>query len=178
MGAGGVLHGRVETATREVFWNIRHFWLMYVCFVPGGAGVRRSARGILVRRWRRGKPVERLDNWRERLRGLFPRRGRRKSNCAQAIDKPACSTSCISWGFVLLFIGTTVVFIHADLRMPIMQGWFYLVFQSLILDMFGLGAIIGLAIALWHRYVIRPPPADPRRLVRRLLPRGRSWSSW
>src|SRR5690606_40716371 len=33
---------------------------------------------------------------------------------------------------------------------------FYLVFQSLILDLFGLGAIVGLLIALWNRYVIRP----------------------
>src|SRR5690606_13545679 len=42
------------------------------------------------------------------------------------------------------------------LRIPLMQGWFYLVFQSLILDLFGLGAIVGLLIALWNRYVIRP----------------------
>src|SRR5690606_36233380 len=63
----------------------------------------------------------------------------------------------LSWGFVVLFIGTTVVFLQADLRIPIMRGWFYLIFQSLILDIFGLGAIVGLLIALYRRYVARLP---------------------
>lgn len=143
-----------ETPTREVFWNIKHFWLLYVTFVPVVLAFAFGAWN-LVRRWRRGKPVQRTDNWRERLDGFFRdavaqeqiRKGDRRAGFFHVL---------ISWGFVVLFIGTTVVFIHADLRIPLMQGWFYLVFQSLILDLFGLGAIVGLLIALWNRYVIRP----------------------
>ena len=48
-----------------------------------------------------------------------------------------------SWGFVVLFIGTVVVMIHEDLGhffpiFRIMQGDFYLWFQSLFLDVLGL----------------------------------------
>lgn len=142
-----------DTATREVFWNIRSFWLMYVFFVPVALALAFGAWN-LIRRWRRGKPVERTDNWRARLRGFF----RDAVAQEQVRENPRAGLfhTLISWGFVLLFIGTTVVFIHADLRIPLMQGWFYLVFQSLILDLFGFGAIIGLGIALWNRYVTRP----------------------
>lgn len=144
----------VETATREVFWNIRHFWIMYICLGPVLLALGFGAWN-LVRRWRRGKPVERLDNWRERLQGFF--RDAVAQEQLRAGDRQAgLFHVLLSWGFVLLFIGTTVVFIHADLRLPIMQGWFYLVFQSLILDIFGVGAIVGLAVALWRRYVIKP----------------------
>lgn len=142
-----------DIATREVFWNIRGVWLMYLLLLPlavaFGFGV-----WMFVRRWRKGQPVERLDNWQERLRGFF-----RDAVGQEQIreDKTAgLFHILLSWGFVILFIGTTVVAIHSNLKIPIMQGWFYLVFQSLILDIFGLGAIIGLGIALYNRYVKRP----------------------
>src|SRR5690606_25856393 len=41
-------------------------------------------------------------------------------------------------------------------RIPIMQGWFYLVFQSLVLDLFGVGLIVGALIGAYKRYVVRP----------------------
>ena len=144
-----------ETPTREIFWNIRHIWMTYLLLAPMAAAF---ALGVWnhVRRWRTGKPIERTDNWRERLRGFFAdavgqeqlRRGDPQAGLFHIL---------ISWGFVILFIGTTVVFIQADLKIPIMHGWFYLIFQSLILDIFGLGAIIGLIIALYRRYVVKMP---------------------
>lgn len=144
-----------DVATREVFWNIRHVWLVYVLLLPVAA-VFAAGAWSHVRRWRLGKPVERKDNWQERLRGFFRdavgqeqiRRGDRTSGLFHIL---------ISWGFVILFLGTTVVFIHQDLRLPIMQGWFYLIFQSLFLDLFGLGMVVGSVIAAYKRYVVRPP---------------------
>lgn len=144
-----------DAPTREVFWNIRHFWLMYIFLVPVLLSFAFGA-WSLARRWRRGKPTERLDNWRQRLQGFF-RDAVAQEQLREGDAGAGLFHALVSWGFVLLFIGTTVVFIHADLRVPIMQGWFYLVFQSLILDLFGLGAIIGLAIALWRRYGRRLP---------------------
>ncbi|OUM98330.1 MAG: hypothetical protein BAA04_05745 [Firmicutes bacterium ZCTH02-B6] len=144
-----------ETPTREIFWNIRHIWLTYALLVPM---VVAFALGVWnhVRRWRAGKPIERTDNWQERLRGFFVDavgQDQLRSGDQQA----GLFHILLSWGFVILFIGTTVVFIQADLRIPIMHGWFYLIFQSLILDVFGLGAIVGLAVALYRRYVAKVP---------------------
>jgi len=144
-----------DAPTREVFWNIRHFWLLYVFFMPVLLSLVFGSWN-LARRWRRGRPAERLDNWRERLRGLF--RDAVAQEQLRAGDPGAgLFHVLVSVGFVLLFAGTVVVAIHHDLRVPIMQGWFYLIFQSLILDLFGLGAVIGLGIAIWRRYVRRLP---------------------
>ena len=51
----------------------------------------------------------------------------------------------IFWGFVMLFIATTVVMIDYDFGIPIMRGDFYLYFQSFIVDVFGALAIVGVA---------------------------------
>ncbi len=46
--------------------------------------------------------------------------------------------------------------VHEDFGLPIMQGNFYLYFQSLTLDLFGALSILGVCIALYHRYFYRP----------------------
>ena len=78
---------------------------------------------------------------------------------------------------MILFLGTVVVFIHEDLgaispAFQIMQGGFYLWFQSLTLDLFGLAAIVGVGMAWLRRsgVVARRDrlyhaPADPRTVV-------------
>ena len=62
----------------------------------------------------------------------------------------------LSWGFFILFLGTLVVMVHEDLRIRIMQGPFYLWFQSLILDIAGLLALVGAVIAWVRRGVFKP----------------------
>jgi heterodisulfide reductase subunit C/nitrate reductase gamma subunit len=52
-----------------------------------------------------------------------------------------------SYGFVILFIGTVLVFIDYDLGIPILRGKFYLVYE-LILDIFGVLFVAGLLIAI------------------------------
>ena len=63
-------------------------------------------------------------------------------------------------GFVVLFIGTVVVLMHAELGIRVMQGRFYLYFQSLALDIFGLLALIGLLMAFCRRYFFKPERLD------------------
>ena len=43
----------------------------------------------------------------------------------------------IFYGFIILTIATTVVLIQQDFGLMIMKGWFYLIFQSFIVDVFG-----------------------------------------
>src|SRR5262249_13957175 len=55
-----------------------------------------------------------------------------------------------------LLIATTVVMIDYDFHIPIMRGGFYLYFQSLFVDIFGLLAIVGVLMAAARRWIARP----------------------
>ena len=66
----------------------------------------------------------------------------------------------IMWGFIVLFVGTTIVAVEYDLFHKIMgmehfmlQGWFFLGFEF-ITDLFGVLLVGGLFIALIRRYVL------------------------
>ena len=60
------------------------------------------------------------------------------------------------WGFVTLLAATTVVFVHQDLHIRIMQGGFYLYFQSLFVDIIGILATVGVGIGCVRRWIVRP----------------------
>jgi len=72
------------------------------------------------------------------------------------------------WGFVVLFIGTSVTVLDEDFWVWIfgqpkfIQGNFYVIF-SFLLDLFGLLAIVGVVLALYRRYVIKPKALDNKR---------------
>jgi Fe-S oxidoreductase len=144
--------------TREVYWNVSQIWLMYVLLLPTlGA----AAYGIWrrVRLWRAGQPAVRFDRLGERC-ALFARnallQGRNNRDRFVALFHTGLFA-----GFIVLFMATTVVAIHEDakyvgLDLPIMQGSFYLVFQSFIVDLFGLWVLIGVALAAWRRWSKKP----------------------
>ena len=62
----------------------------------------------------------------------------------------------ITYGFIILTIATILVGFDADFGTRILRGWFYLVFQSFTVDVFGAIVIIGIAVAALRRYVQRP----------------------
>lgn len=145
------------SATREVYWNIEHWWLMYVLLIPTTVvfayGVYRR-----WRLWQAGRPDPGRDgrsDWRRRL-GLvwtFVLGHRRLLNDSLG----GAMHLMVFYSMSLLFIGTIVVAIDHDLKIPIMHGWFYLIFQSLILELAGAFLLIGGLIAIWRRYVRRLP---------------------
>ena len=149
-----------EQATREVFWNVTHVWVMYLLLIPtilvAGYGVYRR-----VCMWRRGRPEQRFDQPWKRLQFLF-----RHAVIQQATWKSRFAGfmhALIFWGMIILVAATTVVFIHHDFGLPIMQGQFYLWFQSLTVDIFGALAFLGLCLAAARRWGIRGsacPQAD------------------
>jgi Fe-S oxidoreductase/nitrate reductase gamma subunit len=62
----------------------------------------------------------------------------------------------IFYGFIVLFIGTLIVLLEADIARPYFgisfyQGGFYVAYK-LIINLFGLLFVIGLLMALWRRY--------------------------
>jgi Fe-S oxidoreductase len=112
-----------------------------------------------MRLWRAGQPVVRFDRLGERFR-LFTKnallQGRNNRNHFVALFHTGLYA-----GFVILFIATTVVAIHEDskyvgLDLPIMQGSFYLIFQSLIVDLFGLWVLFAVGLAGWRRWSKKP----------------------
>lgn len=142
-------------ATREVLWNINHnyVWVMYALLVlamaVAGYGVYRR-----VRIWRRGRTEHRWDRPRERVmlvvkNALLQFRTWRKLY-------PGVMHAMIFWGFIVLTIATTVVMIDYDFGVPIMRGYFYLVFQSFITDVFGALAILGIGMTAARRWIARP----------------------
>jgi Fe-S oxidoreductase/nitrate reductase gamma subunit len=140
-------------ATRQIYWNITHIWVMYVLLLPALAifayGFYRQ-----IRKWRRGAPAACFDQPQKRLKRVF------KHALAQrrtARDVYAGTFHrFISYGFVVLTIATTVVALDADFGTAIMRGHFYLYFQSLIVDLFGALVLAGVGLAAIRRYISRP----------------------
>ncbi len=126
---------------------------MYLLLIPTvavfGYGIFRR-----LRQWRIGRPVSRFDRpvqrmirvlrlgllqttiWRDPIAGIWH--------------------AMLFWGFVTLTVATTIVLIHHDFNIRIMQGRFYLYFQSLFVDILGVVAMIGITIAGIRRWCTRP----------------------
>jgi len=141
------------TPTREVLWNISNVWLMYVLFAISmaiaGYGVWRRVSG-----WRRGLPADRFDRPKERLRLLLKHAlGQRRTVREK---HAAVFHTFIYTGFIVLTIATTVVAVHHDFGVRLMQGAFYLYFQSFTVDVFGALLLTGVGIAMWRRWSLRP----------------------
>ncbi len=142
-----------QLATREVLWNINHVWLMYALLVPtvavAGYGIY-----LRVRNWRRGLSKNRLDRPLERL-GLVAKYRHPATGTWRRLY-PGSFHAMIFWGFIVLTIATTVVMLDYDFGIPLLQGRFYLYFQSLVVDLFGAAAIVGTLMAAARRWFVRP----------------------
>lgn len=140
-------------ATREVFWNIEYTWLVYVLMVPTLA-VFGWGFWLKIRRWRAGRPEVRFDRPGERLQ-LFLRNAVGQGRTIRRRYAGVFHT-LVYTGFIVLFLATTVVAIHHDTPLHIMKGHFYLIFQSLIVDIFGLFVLVGVALAAIRRWISKP----------------------
>jgi len=151
----------VENATRIVYWNIHHEWIMYLLLIPTFAVF---AYGLYqrFRLWRSlGRATGRLGDIRARLRRVWVYVIGQK----RFFREPAAGWmhGMMMWSMIILFLGTTVVAIDQDLKIPIMRGWFYLVFQKFILTLAGLFLIAGSLVALVRRYVLKVERVQPSR---------------
>ena len=61
----------------------------------------------------------------------------------------------IFWGFLILFVGTELLTVEIDTSLSFFSGLFYLLF-SLTTDVFGILLLVGVGMAAYRRYVIRP----------------------
>ncbi len=140
-------------ATRQIYWNVTHIWVMYLLLVPTlavfGYGVWRQ-----VARWRRGTAAARFDRPAERFRRLIAHALVQRRTARERYT--GLFHRLITYGFIILTIATTIVALDADVGTSIMRGRFYLYFQSFVVDLFGALVIVGIAMAAARRYLRRP----------------------
>ena len=149
---------RVTGAHRELFFNIDHFWVLYM-LLPFVIGIIVYG---LVRRsrvWRLGKPTSLLkgnfDNLPVRLGRLVKGGG----GTERVLRDPYSGVMhlCIMTSMIVLFLVTALLAIDDYIPVDILVGPRYLGY-SLVADIFGLIGIIGVAMAVAHRWV-RPRTA-------------------
>ncbi|MDT8447982.1 MAG: heterodisulfide reductase-related iron-sulfur binding cluster [bacterium] len=145
--------------TREIYWNIpaSSVPLMYLMAALGtGVMLWGFARRLKV--YKQGRSLARLNGLGRRLflglsEALFQGKvGREKGIGALH--------NFFFWGFLVLFIGTTLIFIQTDILEPLagitfLKGDFYKTF-SLAMDLGGLVALIMMAGMFTRRYLLRP----------------------
>jgi Fe-S oxidoreductase/nitrate reductase gamma subunit len=142
-----------DEATRQILWNISYGWLMYVLLIPTMAvfiyGFYQH-----IARWRQGTVLDRFDSPCQRVMLLVGQ----VFNQSRIARKTIAGVfhRFIVWGFVVFALATLVVLIQYDFNIVIMKGYFYLYFQSFIVDIFGALSLIGIIIAATRRWVSRP----------------------
>ncbi len=142
-----------ETASREVLWNISHYYLMYpallVALVFFGIGLWRR-----LNYWRQGKSDPTIKPpWPPRLLRSFLDTILQRRVLESIV--PGLFHISIFWSFIILLVATTVVGIDMYLPWKIFQGRFYL-WISLLADLAGLFFTLGLGVAFVRRYLLRP----------------------
>ncbi len=70
--------------------------------------------------------------------------------------------SMIFWGFLVLFIATELVAIHADTPFKVFKGTTYIV-VSFLADIGGLFVLLGIGLAYYRRYVVKKPQLSATR---------------
>lgn len=144
--------------SREVFWNIPFHLIIYPLMVISLAifvyGFYRK-----MKYWKLGQPETRSGSIGERIKSVLVYALGHGRILKEAY--PGSMHLLIYIGFALLFIGTAVVSFDYDVwglifgQSSFLIGDFYTVF-SLVLDIAGVAAIIGILIALFRRYIQKP----------------------
>jgi Fe-S oxidoreductase/nitrate reductase gamma subunit len=149
----------LSDATRPLMWNISHVWAMYGLLVIALAVF---AWGIYRRidSWRQGKSDnERLADWGKRckilLREVFLQKQVRNSAF------PAVLHCLVFYSFIVLFITTLLVMVDYDAghllgrQLNVFQGFIY-VFFSMGSELAGILVLVGIVMAAYRRYVLKP----------------------
>jgi Fe-S oxidoreductase/nitrate reductase gamma subunit len=149
----GLVLAAAGEATRTVQWNVSPGM---VVFLYGSMGIALAV--FVYGFWRRaevwlaGRPEVRWDDPGRRLRAVLSQGAGQTRLLRRFL--PGLAHAFMLYGFLVLLAATIVVFIDHSLAVPIMHGYFYLYFQSLAVDIFGVLALLGVGFHL-VRMVLR-----------------------
>ena len=149
---------------RDTFWNIPT-WAQVFLYIGGAVAVAIFAYGVWkrVQLWRGGLPEDRFDHVPERLKLVAKHALGQARVLSQAY--PGIMHATMFWGFLALFMGTVLATVDYDITLPLfgyklLKGQFYLFYET-VLDLFGLFFVVGLGMAVYRRFVVRPHRIDP-----------------
>jgi len=141
------------------WWNIP-IPLRIVFFVTMAIAVGIMVYGIVqrVRLWRKGLPEAGFDRLWARLVRTFKYAVVQIRILRQRY--PAAMHLGLFWGMVLLFIGTILGSLDTDVfelifNAKLLRGDFYLL-EKVVLDLAALFVLVGLGLAIYRRYVVKP----------------------
>jgi Fe-S oxidoreductase/nitrate reductase gamma subunit len=157
---------------RDTFWNVPG-WAQLALYIGGTVAIAILVYGMWqhVTLWRAGTAENRHDRIPERVRLVAKHALGQVRTLSQAY--PGVMHAIMFWGFLALFMGTVLATIDWDITLPLfgyklLKGPFYLVYET-VLDLFGLFFVIGLGMAVWRRFVVRPRRVDPTARFARVL---------
>lgn len=148
-------------ASREIYWNVGHGW---ATLVPMYA-LTLIAIGVLIfggwRRWkiyRLGKPLDRTDHLRQRVIEAIGTV--LKQTGVVRVRWPGLVHGGVFWAFGVLFIGTALIVMQADISdllfgIRFLKGSFYKLF-SVAMDIAGLVALVCMGALFVRRYLFCP----------------------
>lgn len=149
--------------TREIFWNVGT-GVRIPIYLLGLVAIIILIYGLVkhIQLWRIGKPENRVDKPFKRILSVILFGFGHKRTLKEPY--PGIMHLFLFWGFIVLLIGTLLIFLQEDFTKLFFNkififGSFYLTF-SFFLDLFGLLAIIGVLLALFRRYVLKPKRLD------------------
>jgi len=149
---------------RDTFWNVPG-WAQVLLYAGALVALAIFAWGLWRRiaLWRAGPPESRFDRIPQRIKLVAVHALGQVRTLSQAY--PGVMHAIMFWGFLALFMGTVLATIDFDVTLPLfgyklLEGRFYLFYET-VLDLFGLFFVIGLGMAVWRRFVLRPGRIDP-----------------
>lgn len=143
-------------ATRQIFWNTNGKGLMYffalISFVIFIVGCSKK-----IGSWLQGRPIG-YDDLGLRFKTFFSDVIKHDEEIFKGTFRRFMHLG-IFYGFVMLTIGTLVIAIQDNFGIPLFYGKVYLIL-SLLMDLFGLMAMIGIGMAAYKRYIDKPDHED------------------
>ncbi|MDA1214600.1 MAG: (Fe-S)-binding protein, partial [Planctomycetota bacterium] len=149
-----VMFSTAESVTRDILGNIPS-WLIVTFYLLVMAACGIACTGFLYRLF-----SVHLKGASDQTDVVVSWRGRLASVCSYIVlhrqllrDRYAGFAHLLTlYGFVILFIGTVLVFLEHQTPLHFFYGRFYLV-SSLIIDLGGVAFLVGLGMFLWRRMV-------------------------
>ena len=157
----------MQEVTRQIEWNVAG-WMLALLYL--GSFLAFAVSGVRLWRrvcvWRRGRPYELKVSLSQALANVVNWTVNRSKMPRDRYA--AVMHSLVLWGFIVLFIGTVMVFLEHQTPLHFYYGNFYLV-ASAALDLGGLAYLVGLGMAIYRRYLVKKPRLKPSGWVDALL---------
>jgi len=143
-------------ATRQLYWNTDGKSLMYV-FALIALVIFILGCSQKIKSWRQGRSIG-YDNLGLRFKTFISNFTTHNKTIFRGTFRRFMHLG-IFYGFIVLTIGTSVIAIQDHFGIPLFYGKKYLIL-SLLMDLFGLMAMIGIGMAAYKRYIDKPDHED------------------